>query len=194
MSVLTATTTSGWWISSFRRLHACIWLVLSAKVRAFFVFVVKFQVDKAAADLKNTNVKLKETLIKVVTVTFPCISIGILLYAGSALRRSEQSNIWWMVWEGLLPTREGHIPGVTFLLMSNEHITELCTCDLSVEQMRSNRNFCVDIILIVIILGIGGYLYTYISTPFPSPFIWPLSFNHAGSNSKWLQDRLRGSH
>jgi hypothetical protein len=68
--------------------------VLSAKVRAFFVFVVKFQVDKAAADLKNTNVKLKETLIKVVTVTFPCSSIGIPLYAGSALRRSEQSNIW----------------------------------------------------------------------------------------------------
>jgi hypothetical protein len=39
------------------------------------------------------------------------------LYAGSALRRSEQSHIWWMVWEGWLPTREGHIPGVTFLLM-----------------------------------------------------------------------------
>ncbi len=57
-------------------------------MRAFFVFVVKFQVDKAAADLKNTNVKLKETLIKVVTVTFPCISIGILLYAGSALIRA----------------------------------------------------------------------------------------------------------
>jgi SYP7 family syntaxin len=51
---------------------------------------VDTKVDKAAADLKNTNVKLKETLIK----------------------------------------------------------------------MRSNRNFCVDIILIVIILGIGGYLYT----------------------------------
>ncbi|CAK9195372.1 unnamed protein product [Sphagnum jensenii] len=62
---------------------------------------VDTKVDKAAADLKNTNVKLKETLIK----------------------------------------------------------------------MRSNRNFCVDIILIVIILGIGGYLYTYISTPFTSPFI-----------------------
>jgi hypothetical protein len=64
------------------------------KGESILCFVVKFQVDKAAADLKNTNVKLKETLIKVVTVTFPCISIGILLYAGSALRRSEQSNIW----------------------------------------------------------------------------------------------------
>ncbi len=68
--------------------------MLGAKVRTFFVFVVKFQVDKAAADLKNTNVKLKETLVKVVTVTFRCISIGILLYARSGLRISEQSNIW----------------------------------------------------------------------------------------------------
>lgn len=51
---------------------------------------VDTKVDRAAADLKNTNIRLKETLTK----------------------------------------------------------------------MRSNRNFCIDLILIVLILGIGGTLYT----------------------------------
>ncbi|CAM6023685.1 unnamed protein product [Sphagnum balticum] len=53
---------------------------------------VDTKVDRAAADLKNTNIRLKETLTK----------------------------------------------------------------------MRSNRNFCIDLILIVLILGIGGTLYTVV--------------------------------
>jgi hypothetical protein len=40
---------------------------------------------------------------------------------------------------------------------STTHFSYVCI--LILKQMRSSRNFCIDIILLVIILGIAAYLY-----------------------------------
>jgi hypothetical protein len=38
-------------------------------------------------------------------------------------------------------------------------------------QLRSSRNFCVDIILLVILLGITAFLYKFVPHPFLAIYV-----------------------
>ncbi|RRT84572.1 hypothetical protein B296_00003223 [Ensete ventricosum] len=73
-------------------------------------------VDKATSDLKNTNVRLKQTLDQVHFTT-----------------RCD--------------------------IMYVESSSALISFTGFVFQLRSSRNFCIDIVLLCIILGIAAYLY-----------------------------------
>ena len=77
--------------------------------------------DKAAADLKNTDVRLKDTVTQVIHYNFikivPSIFIFLRIFAGSDIS-------FWLLF-----------------------------------QLRSSRNFCIDIVLLIIVLGIAAYLY-----------------------------------
>ena len=79
--------------------------------------------DKASADLKNTNVRLKDT-VNQVSVFAAFLSLQM------------------------------HIRVLFFysLLLDLMHVLFLL-------QLRSSRNFCIDIVLLCVILGIAAYLY-----------------------------------
>ena len=82
------------------------------------------QVDKAAADLKITNVRLKDTVNQVIE-----------------LSTLQSLNFY---------SFKKH-PDLGFFL----NLTQVSI----LFQLRSSRNFCIDIVLLIIILGIAAYLY-----------------------------------
>jgi multisubunit Na+/H+ antiporter MnhF subunit len=46
-------------------------------------------------------------------------------------------------------------------LLALHHLNLACHCPLyCCLQMRSKRNFCIDIVLVCILLGIGAYIFT----------------------------------
>lgn len=92
-------------------------LLSGKKLKDFFF--PQLQVDRATADLKNTNVRLKEAVHRVIK------------------RRIIQPFGFLNIFPPVI---------------SCDGILFLC-------QMRSSRNFCIDIILLCIILGIAAYLY-----------------------------------
>lgn len=54
-------------------------------------------------------------------------------------------------------------------------------------QMRSNRNFCIGLFLLVIILGIAGYLHSYISYPKKIMSVWDSNFINLQSGKNHAQ-------
>lgn len=87
--------------------------------------------DKASADLKNTNVRLKDTVNQVsVFAAFLSLQMHIrVLFINKKNKKIKKS-----------------------LLLDLMHVLFLL-------QLRSSRNFCIDIILLCVILGIAAYLY-----------------------------------
>ncbi|XP_027935771.1 syntaxin-71-like [Vigna unguiculata] len=81
------------------------------------------EVDKASSDLKNTNVRLRDTVNQV------------FLTENLILKFSSVSNC-----------------------VSDEFYVESYIVLVFV-QLQSSRNFCIDIVLLIIILGIAAYLY-----------------------------------
>ncbi|WVZ07409.1 hypothetical protein V8G54_020755 [Vigna mungo] len=81
------------------------------------------KVDKASSDLKNTNVRLRDTVNQV------------FLTENLILKFSSVSNC-----------------------ISDEFYVEPYIVLVFI-QLRSSRNFCIDIVLLIIILGIAAYLY-----------------------------------
>ena len=95
--------------------------------------------DKATSDLKNTNVRLKDTVNQVtdnsifsnasVCVCVCCVFVCVRPCVCVCERERERDSF----------TRFNRV--------------------LVLFQLRSSRNFCIDIILLCIILGIAAYLY-----------------------------------
>ena len=60
----------------------------------------------------------------------------------------------------------GHSPHLVLLQLiacyTFDHMLSWFWFVVDVKQMRSSRNFCVDIVLLVIILGIAAYLYKFV--------------------------------
>lgn len=92
--------------------------------------LVPLQVDKATSDLKNNNVRLKETLLKVINQN-GWFYLNFLLFSVPWLIARYAERLAWF-------------QQMAFSLLF---------------QVRSSRNFCIDIILLCVILGIASYLY-----------------------------------
>ncbi|KAJ8748996.1 hypothetical protein K2173_013436 [Erythroxylum novogranatense] len=82
------------------------------------------KVDRATSDLKNTNVRLKDTVNQVITFLFSCENSDHIIHL--------------------------HLFSCPLLSFG---------CDWTLFQLRSSRNFCIDITLLCIVLGIAAYLY-----------------------------------